>query len=473
MVNKMSDSTKHKKIFDKYKKLLYFYFNCIGPKSKFEIDDKEIFHFKDNVYFNFDEYYKTAIRFKNEILDKIIERENQINLNSTFVLFNYLCKFIYKRIKSREKNINEFLKAYLKDEDISESFSEMHNKLADSFNNNKYIFITNLISLKGFDTLTFGNIKIATINDNNINLLPANIERPYTYPLERAIVISLNKPLTRKEFVKEYKDKTFIEIIINGYHFNGEESEVFKQIIVEYRLLLSYFLLYEQYLSFNWRIPEKKNPFKYNKIGPNDKIINYIYFQLNDTSKLKFIEHSFNVIGQLEKRLIINKKAFKLMKKIFYLDNFIKISQNKEYGEISKKFRRSLEWFLRSNEEKNETNKTIDLFISLETLMSTNPDSFTGYTNELAENIVIASFDDVDSRYKHKHKFKSKVYPLRNKIMHHGYSIDIQRDVSEIVLLKLYLILSFRWLLENIDKVNKIGNNSEALKTYFERKKLE
>jgi hypothetical protein len=57
--------------------------------------------------------------------------------------------------------------------------------------------------------------------------------------------------------------------------------------------------------------------------------------------------------------------------------------------------------------------------------------------------------------------------------MHHGYSIDIQRDVSEIVLLKLYLILSFRWLLENIDKVNKIGNNSEALKTYFERKKLE
>jgi hypothetical protein len=218
---------------------------------------------------------------------------------------------------------------------------------------------------------------------------------------------------------------------------------------------------------------KKENPFKYKKIGPNDKIINYPYFQLNDGSKLKYLEYSVNVIVQMEKQLIINKEVFELMKEIFYLDNFIKISQNKEYGEISKKFRRSLEWFLRSNEEKNDTNKTIDLFISLETLMSTNPDSFTGYTNELAENIVIASFDGVDLRYKHKHKFKSKVYPLRNKIMHHGLSINMRRDSGEIVLLELYLILSFRWILENIDKVNEIGNNSEALKTYFERKKLE
>lgn len=473
MVNKMSDYKKHKKLFDEYKKLVYFYFNCIGPQSKFELDNKKIYVFEDNVYFNFDEYYNTAMRFKNEILDKILERENQINLNSTFVLFDYLCKFIYKRIKSREKNINEFLKAYLKDKDISESFSEMHNKLANSFSNNKFFFITNLISLKDFDTLTFGNIKIGTINENNINLLPANIEHPYTSPLERALVNHSGKPLSREEFVKKYKDRTFIEIIRNGYHFNREKSELFEQVIVEYRLLLSYFLLYEQYLNLYMHMRKKENPFKYKKIGPNDKIINYPYFQLNDGSKLKFLEYSVNVIVQLEKQLILNKKVFKLMKKIFYLDNFIKISQNKEYGEITKKFRRSLEWFLRSNEEKNETNKTIDLFISLETLMSTNPDSFTGYTNELAENIVIASFDGVDLRYKHKHKFKSKVYPLRNKIMHHGLSINMQRDSGEIVLLELYLILSFRWILENIDKVNEIGNNSEALKTYFERKKLE
>jgi len=469
----MSDYKKHKKLFAEYRKLLYFYFNYIGPKSKFEVDSKEIFLFEDNIYFNFDEYYKTASSLKNEILDKILEGENQINLDSTFVLFDYLCKFIYKRIKSREKDVNEFLKAYLKDEDISESFSEMHNKLADSFSNNKFIFITNLISLKDFDTLTFGNIKIGTINENNINLLPANIERPYTSPLGRALVNSLGKPLTREEFVKEYKDKTFIEIVINGYHFNSEKSKAFEQFIVEYRLLLSYFLLYVEYLDLFCSIRKMENPFKYEKIDPNNNIINYPYFQLNDASKLKFIEYSVNVLVQMGKKLIINKEVFELMKKIFYLDNFIKISQNKEYGEISKKFRRSLEWFLRSNEEKNETNKAIDLFISLETLMSTDPDSFTGYTNELAENIVLASFSGVDLRYEHKLKFKKKVYPLRNKIMHHGYSIDIQRDVSEIVNLKLYLMLSFRWILKNIDKVNEIGNNVKALQTYFERKKLE
>ena len=57
--------------------------------------------------------------------------------------------------------------------------------------------------------------------------------------------------------------------------------------------------------------------------------------------------------------------------------------------------------------------------------------------------------------------------------MHYGYLIVMSRDVGKIVKLKIYLVLSIRWILKNIDKINAIENNSNALKVYLELKRLE
>ncbi|GAI83577.1 unnamed protein product, partial [marine sediment metagenome] len=207
-------------------------------------------------------------------------------------------------------------------------------------------------------------------------------------------------------------------------------------------------------------------------IASEDKVFNYAYVKLKDENKLKSIKSEINEIGLSKKQLIINKEVFELIKKIFYIDNFLNISQNKNYGKLGEKFIRSLDWFLKANEEKNETNKTIALFISLESLMSTGSDPFTSFTNELAENIVIACYQGADFRLKEKNIFKKEIYPLRNRIMHHGYSIVMSRDVGKIVELKIYLVLSIHWFLVTIDKINEIGNNSKALKVFFELKKL-
>ncbi|GAI82664.1 unnamed protein product, partial [marine sediment metagenome] len=205
MVNKMPDDIKNKKLFDDYKELIYLYFNNVGPKSKLGLDDKEIFLFEDNIHYNFSEYYNEVWYLKDKILDKIPEYKDEINFSSTCELFDYLCKFIYQRIKSRKENINDILKVYLIDEDVVESFSEMHNKLADSLSNHKFVFITNLIFLKDFDTLSFGNITIGSVNKNNINWFPKNIEYPYVNPLSNAIAKSIDKPITQEKFIDEYE----------------------------------------------------------------------------------------------------------------------------------------------------------------------------------------------------------------------------------------------------------------------------
>ena len=468
----MLDYIKNRKLFDNYKKLIHFCFDNIGPESKLGLNDKEIYLFEDNIYHN-NEYFGGIGRLQSEILDKIPEYKGKINFDSTFELFKYLCKFIYQRIKSRKENINDILKVYLIDEDVVESFSEMHNKLADSSSNHKFVFITNSIFLKDFDTLSFGNITIGSVNKNNINWFPKNIEHPYVNPLSNAIAQFLDKPITQEEFIDKYKGNVFLEINMNGYHFNNEKSEVFQKVIFEYRQLLSYFLIFKEYSDMYMSFRHKESVFKTKRIASEDKVFNYAYVKLKDENKLKSIKSEINEIGLSEEQLIINKEVFGLMEKIFYIDSFLNISQNKDYGEISEKFRRSLDWFLKANEEKNETNKTIALFISLESLMSTGSDPFTSFTNELAENIVIACFSGADYRLKEKNIFKKEIYPLRNSIMHHGHSIVMSRDVGKTVKLKIYLVLSIRWILKNIGKIHAFGNSSKALKVYFERKKLE
>ena len=103
------------------------------------------------------------------------------------------------------------------------------------------------------------------------------------------------------------------------------------------------------------------------------------------------------------------------------------IIQNGEFGKIGNKIKRSLDWVFKEMLEKDDTDKTIALFISLETLMSTGPDPFMSLTDDYAENIAIITNNNVEKRLSEKRYFKSKVYKLRNNIMHNGYEVIWER----------------------------------------------
>ena len=148
------------------------------------------------------------------------------------------------------------------------------------------------------------------------------------------------------------------------------------------------------------------------------------------------------------------------------------IIQNGEFGTIGNKIKRSLDWVYKEMLEKDETDKAIALFISLETLISYGHDPLIGLTDEYAENIAIMTHSTAEERFKEKKLFKRKVYKLRNKIMHNGYKVIWEKDWKDIKRLKIYVAWTLRWYLENIDKLMLIGNNVDAVKEYFEREKL-
>jgi len=122
--------------------------------------------------------------------------------------------------------------------------------------------------------------------------------------------------------------------------------------------------------------------------------------------------------------------------------------------------------------EKDDTDKTIALFISLETLISTGSDQFISLTDNYAENIAIMTHNNVEDRLNEKKFFKKKVYPLRNNIMHNGYKVNREKDWNEIQRLKIYVAWTLHWFIRNIDMLMKIGNKTKAVKEYFEREKL-
>ncbi len=168
----------------------------------------------------------------------------------------------------------------------------------------------------------------------------------------------------------------------------------------------------------------------------------------------------------------INKASLEKIEKRCYLNNFNMIIQNGEFGKIGNKIKRSLDWAFKGMLERDDTDKTIALFISLETLMSTGPDPFMSLTDNYAENIAIITNSNVEKRLSEKRYFKSKVYKLRNNIMHNGYEVIWGKDGDKIERLKKYVAWALRWFIKNIDTLMKIGNNTNAVKEYFEREKL-
>lgn len=281
--------------------------------------------------------------------------------------------------------------------------------------------------------------------------------------------------LDPNRFIQEFEGKALFEVVIKGYQVNNEKSDVFEGALREFKYILSYFSICKTFLKnvasdqYSIKTKEIKKDSKYGSKN------NYQIYYLKDNKDPKILKELHilsNYITLPEFAFIIDKAALEKIEKRCCLNNFNMIIQNGEFGTIGNKIKRSLDWVYKEMLEKDETDKAIALFISLETLISYGHDPLIGLTDEYAENIAIMTHNNVEDRFNEKKYFKKKVYQLRNDIMHNGYEVLWDKDWDKIERLKIYVAWALRWFIKNIDTLMKIGNNTNAVKEYFEREKL-
>jgi len=276
-------------------------------------------------------------------------------------------------------------------------------------------------------------------------------------------------------FIQEFKGKTLFEVTIEGYQVEYEQSDVFDKALKEFKYVLSYFSICNTFLR---NVEVDKYSIETEKIKLNNTYglkNNYQIYYLKNNKEPKILK-VMNVLSEYitlpEFAFTIDKALLEKIEKRCGLKNFNRVIQDEKFGEIGKKIKRSLDWAFKEMLEKDDTDKAIALFISLETLITYGKDPLIGLTDEYAENIAIMTFNTVEKRYKEKKFFKSKIYPLRCKIMHNGYSVNREKDWNEMCRLKIYVAWTLHWFIRNIHTITKDGNCTEEMKKYFEREKL-
>lgn len=468
----MVEENKYRYIFKVYKDLLHSYFKKIGPKNILEKkNDRDIFQLEGDLYHNSD-YFNGGHEFKDNIFDKIKNHKNEISYDTSFLLFKFIIKSILDRIKGRNTRINDYLNKYLIDEDYNESFKVIRNKLEEIFGVYRFIFITNYIEYECTNILDLEKIKIGRL-DSLKKYIPENIDYPYSATLAK--LLSKGHYIKRNNFLKDYGKKTFIEVEIEGYHFLNEKSDIFNKCVYELKQIFSFLHLLKDLYVLKKLQPEIGDwNIKSKNIEYNESMYIYPYVINKKGKYLSYIDHNISNISNLRQKIILNEKCINLLlREEGIIDKFNKCVISKKYGDLSDKYKRSLDWFFKSQLENDFTDEAIYLFISLESLLSTNPDPFTSFSNNLADNLVLLSFPkNPEFRYEHKQEFK-KVYSLRNKIMHHGHTISTKDDLKSIALLKYYSFLSIYNYLNQIDKISKIGCKIGHLNKYFDLKKFE
>jgi len=467
----------NKKLKKDFGDIIKIVFKNSAPKSKLSSEKQDLYKFEDDLYFSNKNFSSGALLLKQYILDNIRKHKEEVNFFTSIELLEYICKSIYIKIKSRVETINDSLDIYLKSEDIDYGFTEISRKLENSFGEYTIYFISYLLSLQDIDLVNIGKVSIKRIDKKIIEELPPIIEKPFFSNVYSPLQLELIEGdyLDPNRFIQEFEGKALFEVVIKGYQVNNEKSDVFEGALREFKYILSYFSICKTFLKnvasdqYSIKTKEIKKDSKYGLKN------NYQIYYLKDNKDPKILKELHilsNYITLPEFAFIIDKASLEKIEKRCCLNNFNMIIQNGEFGTIGNKIKRSLDWVYKEMLEKDETDKAIALFISLETLISYGHDPLIGLTDEYAENIAIMTHNNVEDRFNEKKYFKKKVYQLRNDIMHNGYEVLWDKDWDKIERLKIYVAWALRWFIKNIDTLMKIGNNTNAVKEYFEREKL-
>lgn len=440
-----------------------------GPDDeKYTLDSDQKSNDPNAIKFN-KQYFMGGLLLKYLVFDKIPACKNRINDSTAYEVFQGVVKVVYLHIKKQHEKLDKTLNEYLNGEVLAYAVGYIGEQIRNIKGKYKVILITDLIELTDIKKMEIGKCLIIKIDEDYLKQYPDNLP---TRRKGASFLLGLLGPLTKDKLLEEHKNHVAIEIDMFGYHFGDEKSCVFDSAIKEIRLAFSYLFMCKMFLEnvnkdqYTINTKDLKASLYFGLSDPTGVQEYYIAKNKNYKS-LERIETVYEKILLSHKIITISNEDMKHMSKRCNLEQFNKIiiADHK----TANKIKRAFDWFLKGVLEKDSTNSAIATFISLESLLATGSGQ---NTDEMGENIAIMLTHDGDERFKYKNNFKYKIYPLRNKIMHHGEMVIGNKYISELRDLQIYTVWSLRGILSRMNEIQKYGTKINSIREYFERSKL-
>ena len=466
----MNTSSKN---YPAFRNVMHSMLRFLGPQEVLK-EPSEALNFEDNIKCD-SWYFSGGFLLRGLVVDKLGKKWSKLNDATAYQMFSRLCHHLYNRIKEREGEIQETLNKYLKEEDVEAAALLFTKLLEDSDGKYKVVLVTNLVNLKDVSSVRVGDVFIRRLDADYVQDWP---DSGAEYGDLSKLTVLSNRPQyqSKQKFLESNQDNCVLEAYIEGNHFDKEQSFVFDSAVSAFKRFFSYLYVckffFENVEKGEFKIETPQDTLG-NIFGETMPVGTQSYYILKPSDP-----SFFKVIYMRRQNRVLSKDSFVVTKSLIdrlnkdcSLSQFNDAFQDGHVSEIRDKIARCLDWYFKAEVETDFTDEVLSLFISLETLLAPQADFLTSHTDDMAENVAIMMYTDTDERYEAKKQFKKR-YALRNKIAHHGASLDRYEHLATARALRTDIVWSVRGILARIDDIRKYGNDSAAMKEYFEREKL-
>jgi hypothetical protein len=379
-----------------------------------------------------------------EEVQKILNFPLGINSETASVIFNIGVRQICNQMIENESVLTEKM--------LSSACQTIVDNLQDSKGKHLFIFFVPSITLAVKESIEIGGTTLRKASVADAELLEGRAD----IILERNV--GSQGPTDKKDFLNRYLNSTLVQLRFSGFHYKDELSFPAHEAWKTFGRVAAYLMICKEVLQ----IPEK-----YPDYGRDHKSWPWDAFMVGKRGRAPLIPiystgHQFSIYGL---DFEIDPHLLYYLYKYCYLQEFNRLC--KSHTELRDKIYRSLDWFLKGCREDDPTDQLVCSFISLECLFGMGSDSLSSQTGDLAENIALLIHSKRPERIEEKNFFKKKVYPLRNRIMHHGHMFEAKDEpVSD--RLKVYIMYGVINILKHLDAITKDG----GLRNFFEKVKM-
>jgi Apea-like HEPN len=443
----------------------------VGPKQLFPNPDKAL-PFEDDIMHS-ERYFIAGHVLPQIVTGNLPGLRGKLNDNTGYAIFDYVCHQLYQQIKARTA-ITQNLDKYLTDDDVKSTFELLQTVLTKCHDTYKVVLVTDLLKLREIISTWIGDVLLRRFDTEYIADWPDSCGTEKGKGL--TFFINPSNYSSREEFLDKNKDCSVLEVQLDGYHFDDEQSLIFDSAVAAFKRVFSYLAICEFFFS-NGRAGKYK--IETTRLPQNSFLTlgrlagkqNYYVLKAEDPKFIRAIRQweqvslshrAFNFTSELNEQLRTH----------CFSDKVSELFKSKRSSEIKNKLARCFDWYLKAELESDLTDAALSLFISLEALLSPGGDPSMSHTDDMAENVAIMAQSSMDERYKWKKEFKRR-YSLRNRIAHHGVVLDDRMEHWPMVVdLRADVVWAVIGILSRLDEILKYGNDSAAIREYFEREKL-